>query len=99
MPGAWYNRFSSAEVVIFVNSPVSELVQSIAAKNTVTLREYALEAQPVFMRTYHASTLRWPFIYNFFLVIKLLINSNDLDVTFLECSLQRLESDTSVCGW
>jgi hypothetical protein len=59
-------RFSTADIVIFANSPLSDLLQEIAQKNSVTLMEYDLSQQSEELRKYHASTLRWTFIYNFF---------------------------------
>ena len=62
-------RTSSADVVIFANSPLGDIIKEIASKYSIRLIEYNLDQQPQYMRSYHASTLRWPFIYNFFKVI------------------------------
>mmetsp|Transcript_26200 Transcript_26200/g.38816 ORF Transcript_26200/g.38816 Transcript_26200/m.38816 type:complete len:481 (+) Transcript_26200:100-1542(+) len=61
-------KHSSADVVLFANSPVSDLNLEIASKYNINLIPFSLSEFPVAHQAYHPSTLRWTMIYNFFQV-------------------------------
>ena len=55
-----------ADLVIFVNSPISDKITKIATENDVTLLEYNLRTLDGGMSNFHPSTIRWPLIAKFF---------------------------------
>ncbi len=57
---------SQADAVIFINRPVSPRVLEIAGVYAITLEEFDISSQSTLMRNYHASTLRWSMMYDFF---------------------------------
>ena len=59
-------KVSSADVVIFVNTPIPPRHQEIADKNKVKLVPFELQALSADMQVFHPSTLRWPLIFRFF---------------------------------
>lgn len=57
---------SSANVVIFVDLPMSSLTKQIIQKYAITAVEFNVnDLQPPSLRSYHPSTYRWPVLYRF----------------------------------
>eukprot|EP01041_Mallomonas_annulata_P000697 gene697-1336_t len=59
-------KVSTADVIIFVNVPVSDRLTEIATKHSIRIIGFDLTSIPESIRKYHPSTLRWPLFYNFF---------------------------------
>ena len=59
-------KVTTAEIVIFVNSPSPARHTEIAKANDVKLVPFDLSSLSVEMQSFHPSTLRWPLIYRFF---------------------------------
>jgi len=59
-------KVTTAEIVIFVNSPAPARHTEIAKANEVKLIPFDLSSLSMEMQSFHPSTLRWPLIYRFF---------------------------------
>ena len=59
-------RHFDADIVLFINNPITELTQSILTKYKVTTIPFELTDLPIQMRSFHPSTYRWYLIYQFF---------------------------------
>ena len=62
------HRHSTAEVVLFMNTPFTDISVEISRKYSVRLLPFSLTDLPSPYASYHASTLRWSFLYDFFQV-------------------------------
>jgi hypothetical protein len=57
---------SNADVVIFMNAPVSPKSLEIAQRYSVIIKPFALQDLDHKIHPFHPSTLRWSLIYEFF---------------------------------
>jgi hypothetical protein len=52
------------EVIIFINSPVPNLLRDLSIKNNIKVIEYDLNSLSPIIQKFHPSTLRWPLFLN-----------------------------------
>mmetsp|Transcript_38369 Transcript_38369/g.49492 ORF Transcript_38369/g.49492 Transcript_38369/m.49492 type:complete len:518 (-) Transcript_38369:156-1709(-) len=65
--GSFREFNTKAEIVLFMNSPLSKLHKKICTSHDVTIVEFnPQELEPKVLRKYHPSTYRWPLLKIFF---------------------------------